>query len=303
MGATGKMSPLEPVVDSNVHLWDQRVNPVFWLTDRTAAKALLGDYESLPDTYLLEDYRAETEGCGVRGIVWSDPGAADPVAAAEWVRRQDDGSGQVTGLVTLGDPASPDFAGLVERVRRIPLVRSVRVRFVEALAPGGAADGSPLDDPRTMDNLALLARHNLVATIEAESGQLHLAARIARELPDLRVVIDHFGWPTDLTDAGYQRHTERLDALAAEPNVATRIDALGTVFGDWTTDGVRRWLLAAVEIFGAGRCMLGSDLPIERLRSGFRPLFDAYGEIFTHHSDAERQMLGHGTAQRWYGAP
>ena len=38
-----------PVVDSNVHLWDQRDNPVFWLQDRTLVRDMLGDYDSLPD--------------------------------------------------------------------------------------------------------------------------------------------------------------------------------------------------------------------------------------------------------------
>ena len=32
------MSSLGPLVDANVHLWDQRDNAVFWLTDRTLAR-------------------------------------------------------------------------------------------------------------------------------------------------------------------------------------------------------------------------------------------------------------------------
>ena len=48
-----------PIVDCNVHLWDQRDNPVFWLADRTLVRDMLGDYESLPDRYTLADYRRE----------------------------------------------------------------------------------------------------------------------------------------------------------------------------------------------------------------------------------------------------
>ena len=33
-----------PVVDCNVHLWDQRDNPVFWLSDRTLVRDIaIGD--------------------------------------------------------------------------------------------------------------------------------------------------------------------------------------------------------------------------------------------------------------------
>ena len=46
--------------------------------------------------------------------------------------------------------------------------------------------------------------------------------------------------------------------------------------------------------------MLGSDVPIENLRSGFAPLYAAYDEIFSGFSGDERAMLFHRTAERWY---
>jgi predicted TIM-barrel fold metal-dependent hydrolase len=114
------------------------------------------------------------------------------------------------------------------------------------------------------------------------------------------VVVDHFGWPTDPRQPNLADHVERLAPLAAASNVATRIDAIGTVFGDWTASQVRPWLLAVTEMFGTDRCMLGSDLPIENLRSGFGQLYGAYDDIFSDYSDDERAMLFHRTADHWY---
>jgi predicted TIM-barrel fold metal-dependent hydrolase len=88
---------------------------------------------------------------------------------------------------------------------------------------------------------------------------------------------------------------------AAMPNVATRLDAIGTVFGAWTAEEVRPWLLAVVATFGRDRCLLGSDLPIERLRSGFEALYRADDEIFAEHSRRDREMLLRATVERWYG--
>jgi predicted TIM-barrel fold metal-dependent hydrolase len=82
--------------------------------------------------------------------------------------------------------------------------------------------------------------------------------------------------------------------------VATRLDAIGTIFGAWTTAQVRPWLLGIADLFGSDRCMLGSDLPIERLRSGFEPLYRAYDEIFAEHTPRDRARLLADTAQRWY---
>ena len=295
------MSTLGPIVDCNVHLWDQRLNPVFWLTDRTLVRELLGNYESLPEVYTLADYERETAGLDVRGIVWSDAGAADPVAAAEWVSRQNQELGRVTGIVSLGDPADGGFGELVDRLHAIPLARSIRVRLASGLARGPRSESALLDQPLVMKNFGLMARHDLVATIEATSDQVDAVARLARKLPDLRIVLDHFGWPTDLSDPGRRTHLDRLAELAGSPNVATRLDAVGTIFGAWTSDQVRPWLLAVVALFGPDRCMLGSDFPIERLRSRFETLYRAYDEIFAEHMPRDRELLLQATAERWYG--
>jgi predicted TIM-barrel fold metal-dependent hydrolase len=135
------VSRLGPIVDCNVHLWDQRDHPVFWLTDRTLVRDMLGNYDSLPDVYTLGDYERETSAFDVRGIVWSDAGSVDPVAAAEWVSRQDEERGLVTAIVSLGDPADGGFGDRVDRLRRIPLVRSVRVRLAAGLAHGAQSVG------------------------------------------------------------------------------------------------------------------------------------------------------------------
>jgi predicted TIM-barrel fold metal-dependent hydrolase len=207
-----------PVIDSNVHLWDQGRNPVFWLEDRTMLRDMLGDYDSLPDTYTLADYNDATSGFDVRGVVWSDAGATDPVAAAEWVTAQNTAR-RVIGLVALGDPVDPGFERLVSALRANALVTSVRVRLVPALQTGAPA--APADaDGRLTDGLRLLADQGLVATIEAGASEIGRVADLARRFPRLRVVLDHFGWPDDLSDAGRRAHLALLQRVADEPNVA-----------------------------------------------------------------------------------
>ena len=291
-----------PIVDCNVHLWDQRDNPVFWLSDRTLVRDMLGDYDSLPDTYAVPDYRQETQDHDVRGVIWSDAGAADPLAAADWVSAQQDQVPPVVAMVSLGDPMSPSFAGLVEGCLQRPFIRSIRIRLVPELA-GPAGGGDLLANRQVRDNLALLAGSGLVATVEATTGQLATVTRLAAQFPDLRIVIDHFGWPAPgAGGGGLMDHIDRLTGLAAAANVATRIDAIGTIFGDWTVAQIRPWLLEAAGTFGPQRCMLGSDMPIEKLRSGFGRLYAAYDAIFSGFSADERAMLFHRTAERWYAS-
>lgn len=135
---------------------------------------MLGDYDSLPDTYTLADYSDAASGFDVRGVAWSDAGAADPVAAAEWVTSQNT-AGRVIGLVALGDPTDRGFEQLLSGLRANVLVTSVRVRLVPAFQTGAPAAPSDAD------------------------GRL---TDLARHFPRLPVVLDHFGWPDDLSDAG-----------------------------------------------------------------------------------------------------
>jgi predicted TIM-barrel fold metal-dependent hydrolase len=257
---------MRSLIDCNVHLWDQTSNPVFWLTDRTLVRDMLGDYDSLPDVYTLADYQHEVAGHHVRGIVWSDAGADDPIAAAGWVQSQSDELDVPVALVTLGDPADPAFVDLVECFRALPLARSVRVRLVPALAHGGG-ERRLLEDDGAMANLELLAKHGLVATVEGMGDQLGVVADLARALPALRIVVDHFGWPENPSEAALAAHRERLSAVASASNTATRIDAIGTVFGDWTTDQIRPWLRAAIDVVRPA-----NRAPAVRLRAALRRL-------------------------------
>ena len=47
--------------------------------------------------------------------------------------------------------------------------------------------------------------------------------------------------------------------------------------------------------------MLGSDLPIETLRSNFGDLYTAYDTIFDSYSETDRRLLFGDTARRLYG--
>ncbi|MGH3676983.1 MAG: amidohydrolase family protein [Mycobacterium sp.] len=293
---------LDRIVDCNIHLWDQTLNPVFWLSDRNLLRSMLGDYDSLPDRYTVDDYREATSGLAIDGAVWSDPGTADPLAAIDWVRNQDD-HGLLVGLVTLADPDDPSFASLVDQVRDIDLVTAIRIRLTDSFGSTGTARAPDNHLDSLGAALQLVHEAGLVAVIESSPGQLGVVTDLARRLPDLRMVVDHFGWPDDLSATGRRIHLARLAPLAARPNVATRIDAIGTIFGSWTTEAIRPWLEGVVDLFGAERCMLGSDLPIETLRSTFSQLYRAYHEVFAGRFADERAQLLSATAVDWLGAP
>jgi predicted TIM-barrel fold metal-dependent hydrolase len=262
-------------------------------------REMLGNYDSLPDVFTLSDYFETTSGFDVRGVIWSDAGADDPVAAADWVKRQDT-SGQVIGIVSLADPADVNFEHVVRNLRSNELVTSVRIRLVHDFSAHESATNTQSLD-QLLEALDVLRDLGLVATIEASADDIGQVADIAARIPELQVVLDHFGWPDDLSETGRRAHLKSL-APIAESGVSTRIDAIGTIFGDWEATTLRPWLQGVVELFGPHRCLLGSDVPIEMLRSSFAGLYAAYDAIFDAYSDEDRALLFHGAARRVYGA-
>jgi hypothetical protein len=292
-------SAIGPIIDCNVHLWDQRDNPVFWLSDRTVVRDMPGDYDSLPDSYTLSDYRRETSGHDVRGLIWSDAGAADPLAAADWVSRQHDGVPPVIAMVTLGDPTSAAFADLVEGCRQRPLIRSIRMRLVPELSGRAPGDGDLLDDRIVPGQPGLTGQQWPGRDDRGDVRPARYRDPAVGTVPALRIVIDHFGWRRPAWAARASPGTS--SASPAWPRPATwRPGSTPSAPSSATGPSLRyapgcsRWPAPSAR---NGAC---SDLPIENLRSGFGPLYAAYDAIFSDFSDNERAMLFRRTAERWY---
>jgi len=92
----------------------------------------------------------------------------------------------------------------------------------------GSADGDLLDNRQVRANLRLLARSGLVATVEAASSQLGTVTRLAAQFPDLKIVIDHFGWPAPGADAEIMPLEIEVDDFEAEPdNLDAEVDSGG----------------------------------------------------------------------------
>ena len=94
-------------------------------------------------------------------------------------------------------------------------------------------------------------------------------------------MLGHAGQPLE-RDAGVPRRwSSALAALADRgPNVVLKLSAIASSADPaWTVDSIRPWVLAAIEAFGAERCMLASNWPIDRLYGTYDRLIGAYRAI------------------------
>lgn len=280
------------LVDTHVHVWDLTGGPYGvsypWLTSGP-----------LHRTHTLAEVVPDLRALGVGEIVLVQ--AADSLAETDELLRVAAGAGlpaHVVGWLPLAD---------ADRCRteleRRPDPRLVGVRHLIHDEP----DRAWLLRPDVAAGMAVLERAGLVFDAVAERPDLVAQVPVvARRHPDLTVVLDHLGkppvvdgWRSEAADAW----ARSLREVAAEPSVVAKISGLATVSpADWTPADWRPFVDHALECFGAGRLMLGSDWPVCTLAGDVRRVMGGLLALVDELSPDEAAHVRGGTARRVYGS-
>jgi predicted TIM-barrel fold metal-dependent hydrolase len=166
---------------------------------------------------------------------------------------------------------------------------------------------------------AHLARLGLVLDVWAYHTQLDDVYALASALPDLIVVVDHFGGPLAVgphaldpagTRADWVRAMQRLGTL---PNVRVKLGGggmpvLGFNFHHADMPPASAQLAAAlvpyvepcIGWFGVERCMFESNFPVDKGMFSYQVVWNAFKRIAADYSEAERAALFHDTAAATY---
>jgi predicted TIM-barrel fold metal-dependent hydrolase len=264
-----------------MHVWDAHAHYYPWLSDERPVPFRYGDYSKLRRRYLVDDYRADTEGWRVVKTVYIeaewDP--RDPAGEMSFIERIRAKHGLPSVAVAQAWLHRDDCAQVLESHARLPFVRGVRHKPKPGM----------MDDARWRQGFARLAPLGLHFELQAPVAQLAEAARLARDFADTTIILNHTGLPLD-EDANAWRAA--LAPLAAYPNVALKISGMGAP--------VREFVLGAIELFGVGRCMFASNYPVDGLRARFGAIYSGFEEITRGMPERSRRALFHDNAIRIY---
>jgi predicted TIM-barrel fold metal-dependent hydrolase len=288
------------LIDAHHHFWNPEANHYPWLNDAGHPPHRYGDHASLKKPYLPADYRRDTEDFDVVGSVYVeaewDP--RDPVGEMRYIASLRAQAGLPSVAIGQAWLHQPDAAATLEQLAAFDFVRGVRQKPRANPAPGGPDGG--MTDRAWLQGYARLQPLGLHYELQTPWWHLHEAARVARDFPDTRIVVNHAGMPSDRSEAGLAAWRSALAQTAACPNVAIKISGIGEAGGRWRLDANRRVVLEAIELFGAERCMFGSNYPVDRLCAGFATIFDGFAEIVKGFGPDERAGLFVENARRIY---
>jgi predicted TIM-barrel fold metal-dependent hydrolase len=296
------MLDAQPIIDPHHHLWDLGRNKYPWLQEGHLRPLLERDIRPIAKDYLLEDYRADTRHQNVVKSVHVECGwnPSDPVGETAWLQRLADKHGYPHGIVARATLDATDVERVLEAHSGYRNVRGIRHVVNWHPDPAKTFVDRP-DLIRTASwrrGFGLLRRFGFSFDLQLYPAQMNEAAALAHAYPDVPIILNHAGMPVDRDEQGLDLWRRGMRELAAAPNVVVKISGLGIV--DWTVESIRPFVLQTIEAFGVSRCMFASDFPVDKLYSDFDTLYAEFRKITQSFSAAERRMLFHDNAARYY---
>jgi predicted TIM-barrel fold metal-dependent hydrolase len=294
------MKPI-PTIDVHHHIW--RLKDLTWLSGPQVPR-IFGPYEAIRRDYPIEEFRADTDGCDVVKSVYVQTNwpAGQSFHEAQWVQSVSDETGWPHANVAHADLGDPECGALIKRLAQLKATRGIRQQLHWHLNPQFRFAPHPevMNDPDWRRGLKHLAEHNLLFEIQLFTSQMRHGAALARAFPDVVFVLEHAGMLEDMSEAGWKLWREGMMRLAAEPNMNVKLSGLGTFVHACRADVMGPIITETVEIFGADRCLYGSNFPIEKLWTDYRTLYRTFRAAIDPLGEREQRAILHDTAARLY---
>ncbi len=289
------------MIDAHHHIWLQKDLP--WLLGPEQPR-IFGPYRAIMRDYTLAEFKADTAGTGIAKSVyvqanWAPNWFADEVA---WVQAEAATQGMIAGIVGHADMTRGDVRLQLDRLRPHSLMRGIRQQFHWHENPlYRFASGPDLcRDPTVQKNVARLADYGWSFDLQVFAPQMAGAAELARACPEVTFILQHAGMKEDTSPAGHQAWFDGMRRLADCPNVVTKLSAFGTFIHRNDRAFIEEMILTTEALFGAERCMFGSNFPIEKLWTSYTELFNAFRDGAKSLSQKKRSAIFNDTAARVY---
>ncbi len=256
-GLAVEATPAEiPIVDTHTHFYDpSRPEGVPWP----------GKGSPLFRTVLPGDFRALKKFRPVRGTVVVE--ASKWVEDNAWLLALGESEPQILGIVGNLNPLAPSFAADLARFSANPLFRGIRVseQSLETVLNRGE-----------LQELSLLAERKLTLDVIGGPSMPALAAKVARRMPHLTLVLDHMGGVPITESPLPSEWVEGIRAAGACGNVYCKVSGMmesAAVSGKRPAPRdpafYRPYLDAVWQAFGTDRVLYGSNWPVCELGADY----------------------------------
>ena len=275
------------VIDTHVHLWQlDRPEGIYWIKK---------DNKTLYRSFMPADHEPIAKANGVDGVIIVQAGQHLP--DNQWnldvtAHNQSLYRGVVGNLSQV--IGTDGFQPLFEKLCNDPRYLGYRL--------SGRTDEKPDED--FYRDLKTTAEHGKTVDFLIGNYSLEEVAAIAKRVPNLKIILDHFGGvvldgrPLD------SAWVNKFRAVAAHPNVSCKVSAL---FGrvkqqpaPQNPDFYKAILDLAFECFGEDRLVFGSDWPVTRTTGDYAAVLKLTRAYFDEKGGDISKKVFSSNAEKFY---
>jgi L-fuconolactonase len=271
-------------IDAHHHLWKYSREQYPWMTDTMGM---------LRRDFLIDDLNEVMQEAGIHGAVTVQ--ARQMLEETEWLLNLAEGNDFIRGVVGWVPLVEADARHQLEKLSLHTKLKAVRhVLHDEAddfymLREDFNRGVAHLKDINLRYDILIFERH-LPQTIEFVDRH-----------PQQVFVIDHIAKPR-IKDGMLSPWRENIIELARRENVYCKLSGMATEasWADWTEEDLRPYFDIAIEAFGPGRLMFGSDWPVVLVASSYRRWAETVQHAIAGLSVDEQAQVFSGTAKEAY---
>jgi len=291
---------MQKVIDSHHHIW--RKDDLPWLLE--GKPRIFGDCTALKRDYAVEEFKQDIASCNVVKSVYLQANWAydRSVEEARWVDDVAQQHGLPSAIVANADLRSPDVERLLDEYVKIPRVRGIRQHLHWHKNP----KFSYIDAPDVYDHedwrrgMRHVADRRLSFDLQIFPSQMKGAAGMLHDFPDATFILNHAGMLDARDDESIAVWKSGMETLSGCPNLYVKFTGLGTFDHRSSPDLMKPMIPVSLELFGAARCMYGSNYPIEKLWTDYATYFANVKAAIGSVSSEDEHEIFYGTANRAY---
>lgn len=290
-----------PIIDAHHHIWNLVDIP--WLHGPIQPR-IFGDYTSMRRDYPVKEYLQDLSNSGVVKSVYVQANWATDKALEEvqWVQSISEKFDFPHAIVGYADLSSPDCAKLLDAQMKCKNMRGVRQQLHWHKNPQYRFMPQPdlMKSPIWQKGLAEVQARGLVFDLQVFSSQMADCVDIANAFPNIKFVLSHAGMQEDDHPETVARWREGMEKLSSCKNVYSKLSGLGTFSHRCDSSLWRPIVSDTVRMFGANRCLFGTNFPIEKLWTSYGAMIQVIRDCIGHLSFEEQSAILHDTAAEIY---
>lgn len=290
----------DEIIDTHFHLWDLEHGDYPWLKgEETEFESLIGSVKKIQKNFLIADYEALVKPFHVtKGVhVEANADIKKALYETEWLQKIADNHGFPQAIVAQADLTDPDIGNVLKDHCQYPNVRGIRQVLFRQI---GSGQKNLLDDPHFHRGIKALSRQLLSFDISVFGHQIPEVAKLVKEYDDVMFVLDHLGWPLDVSDAGLEKWMGDLSLLSENENVYLKLSGIGLIFKNYENKNIERFLHGGIKVFGVDRCMFASNIPPDSLFMSYGEIIDIFRKTLALYDLEDQRKIFYENAKQFY---